>query len=126
MRSAINQHLQGLVRSIDTVRDKELKSTNNNLDGMLKTKTKTGASRATNHKAVIHSKDLERISTYFHTTTHSRIVLRQCVSYNLSVHFVSRCFEFHHQLRMDSLQFHKHVNNLEYITLGQETKAKHF
>ena len=62
MRSAINRHLRDLGRSIDIVRDKELKSANNNLDGMLKTRTKTGASRTTNHKAVIHSKDLERIN----------------------------------------------------------------
>lgn len=66
MRPAINRHLQDLGRSIDNARDKELKSANNNLDGMLKTEKKNGASRATNQKAVIHSKDLERISTQQH------------------------------------------------------------
>ena len=126
IRSAINRHLQDLGRSIDIVRDKEFKSANNTLDGMLKTMTKTGASRATNHKAIIHAEDLERISSYFRTAPHSPIVLRQCVWYNLSLHFVTRGLEFHHQLRMDSFQFPKDENNLEYATLRHETQAKNF
>ena len=36
MRSAINRHLQDLGGPIDIVRDKEFKSANNTLDGMLK------------------------------------------------------------------------------------------
>ena len=35
IRSAINRHLQDLGRSIDIVRDKEFKSANNTLNGML-------------------------------------------------------------------------------------------
>ena len=100
IRSAINRHLQDLGRYID--RDKEFKSANNTLDGMLKTMTKNGASRATNHKAIIHAEDLERISSYFRTAPHSPIVLWQCVWYNLSLHFITRGLEFHHQLRTDS------------------------
>ena len=94
--------------------------------GCSKTMTKTCASRATNHKAVIHSEDVDRISSYFHTAPHSPIVLRKCVWYNLSLHFVTHGLEFHHQLRMDSFQFHKDEHNLEYITLRHETQAKSF
>ncbi|XP_061176184.1 uncharacterized protein LOC133185142 [Saccostrea echinata] len=124
LRAAINRHLQDLGRSIDIVRDKEFKTANHTLDGMLKSLTKTGASRTTNHKTVIHPEDLQRISTYFLSAPHSPIVLRQCVWYNLSIHLVTRGLEFHHQLLMDSFQFHKDENNLEYITLRHETQQK--
>ena len=73
MRSAINRHLQDLGSSIDIVRDMEFKSAKNTMDRMLKTMTKTGASRATNYKAVFHAEDLEQISSYFRTESHSPI-----------------------------------------------------
>ena len=73
MRSAINRHLQDLGSSIDIFRDMEFKSAKNTMDRMLKTMTKTGASRATNHKAVFHAEDLEQISSYFRTESHSPI-----------------------------------------------------
>lgn len=43
MLSAISQHLQDLGRSIDIIRDKEFKSANYTLDGILNSITKTGA-----------------------------------------------------------------------------------
>lgn len=58
MLSALNRHLQDLGRNIDIVRDKEFKSANHTLDGMMKVMTKTGASRATEHKSVITTDDL--------------------------------------------------------------------
>lgn len=65
IRSAINQYLQDIRRSKNIVRDKEFKSANHILEGMFKSMTKTDASRATNHKSVIHPEYLTRISTYF-------------------------------------------------------------
>lgn len=53
LRSALNRHLQDLRRNVDIVRDKEFKSANHTLDGMIKVMTKTGALRATQHKTVI-------------------------------------------------------------------------
>ena len=64
--------------------------------------------------------------TYFHTATHFPIALRQCVLYNLSIHFVTRGLEFCHQQRMDSFLFHKDENNLVYLTLRHETRFKNF
>ena len=43
--------------------------------------------------------DLQRIASYFKRAPSSPIVLRQYVWYNLSIHFISRGLEFHHQLR---------------------------
>lgn len=65
IRSAINRYLQDIRRSKNIVRDKEFKSANHILEGMFKSMTKTDASRATNHKSVIHPEYLTRISTYF-------------------------------------------------------------
>lgn len=126
IRSAINRYLQDLKRSMDIVRDKEFKSANHTLDGMLKEMTKTGASRATNHKSVIHPEDLERISSYFLSAPYNPIVLRQCVWYHLSIHLVTRGLEFHHQLRTDSFLFQKDENNRQYVTLCHETQQKNF
>lgn len=64
--------------------------------------------------------------TYFHPATHFPIALRQCVLYNLSVHFVTRGLKLCHQQRMDSFQFHKDENNMEYITLRHKTLVKNF
>ena len=117
MRSAINRHLQDLGRPIDIVREKEFKSANNTLDGMLKKPWQKLVLQGSLTIQLLfdHSEDLDRISSYFHTAPHSPIVLSKCVWYNLSLHFVTRGLEFHHQLRMDSFQFHKDENNLEYI-----------
>mgnify|MGYP003685834577 CR=1 FL=1 len=119
MRSAINSHLRDLGRSIDIVRDKEFKPANNTLDGMLKPWQKLVLQGPQTIK-------LWFISSYFHTAPHFPIVLRQYVWCNLSLHFVTRGLEFHQQLRMDSFQFHKDENNLEYVTLRHETQAKKF
>lgn len=126
IRSAINRYLQDLKRSMDIVRDKDFKSANHTLDGMLKEMTKTGESRATNHKPVIHPEDLERISSYFLSAPYNPIVLRQCVWYHLSIHLVTRGLEFHHQLRTDSFLFQKDENNRQYVTLCHETQQKNF
>ena len=79
---------------MDIVHDKEFKSANHTIDGMLKSMTRSGASRPTNHKSVITSEDMKKISSYFRAAAYSPIVLRQCVWFNLSVQFVSRGLEF--------------------------------
>lgn len=105
IRSAINRHLQDIGRPINIVHDTMFKSANRTLDGMLKAMTQSGASRPTMHKTVLNPHDLEKISSYFKAAPCSPIVLRQCVWFNLSVHFVSRGLEFYHQLRLDSFEF---------------------
>lgn len=60
----------------------------------MKVMTKTGASRATQHKSVITSDDLKNSSFYFQASPFSPLVLRRCVWFNLSVHLISRGLEF--------------------------------
>ena len=126
IRSAINRHLQDVGRTIDIVHDKDFKSANHTLDGMLKSMTRSGASRPTNHKPVISSEDLKKMSSYFTAAPYSPIVLRQCVWFNLSVNFVSRGLEFHHQLHRDSFKFCHDDEGLEYVVLRHETQQKNF
>ena len=66
---------------------------------------------------------MEKISTYFKDAPLSPIILRQCVYFQLSIHFVSRGQEFHHQLKLDSFQFHSDDTG-EYVTLKHETQQK--
>jgi hypothetical protein len=51
-------------------------------------------------------------------------MLRQCVWFNLSIHFVSRDHELHHQLRRDSLTFCHDDEGLEYVVLRHENQQK--
>lgn len=125
IRSAINRHLQDIGRPINIVHDTMFKSANRTLDGMLKAMTQSGASRPTLHKTVLNPHDLEKISSYFKAAPFSPIVLRQCVWFNLSVHFVSRGLEFHHQLRLDSFEF-CNDGDAEYVVLRHETQQKNF
>ena len=126
IRSAINRHLNDIGRSVDIVRDKEFKPANQTLDGMLKKMTQIGASRPTKHKEVINPEDLSKIASNLRAVKFSPLVLRQCVWYHLSIHFISRGLEFHHQLRRDSFNFHTDENGLEYVTLRHETQQKNF
>lgn len=93
---------------------------------MLKKMTQIGASRPTKHKEVINPEDLSKIASYLRAAKFSPLVLRQCVWYHLSIHFISRGLEFHHQLRRDSFNFHTDENGLEYVTLRHETQQKNF
>ena len=91
IRSAINRHLNDI---IDIVRDKDFKPADQTLDGMLKKITQIGASRPTKHKEVIIPEDLSKIASYLRAAKFSPLVLRQCVWYHLSIHFVSRGLNF--------------------------------
>ena len=112
-------------RDLDIVRDKEFKAANRALDGLMKTLTKTGASRATQHKAILVEEDIKAIAVYFaNSAKSSPIVLRQAVWYLISIHFVTRGLEFHHQILRASIKFCKDKNNREYMKLEQEVQEK--
>lgn len=127
IRGAINRHIQDIQRDppVDIVRDKEFKSANGVLDGLLKQRMRNGESKPTIHKPIIDKQDLEKISTYFKRAESSPIILRHCVWFLLSVHFVSRGLEFHHQLRLNSFDFHEDEHG-EYAVLNHETQQKNY
>ena len=126
IRSAINRHMQDLGRAIDVIRGVEFRSANRVLDGMLKQMTKQGQSRPTQHEPVLESEDLVKIATYFQKAMLSPVMLRHCVWYYISIHFVSRGLEFHHQLKRDSLIFQTDDKGDEYVTLSHECQQKNF
>ena len=78
------------------------------------------------HKPIIDPEDLRKIAAYFQSAEFSPVKLRQSVWYNLSVHFVSRGLEFHHQLRRDSYVFDHDDKGGEYVTLSHECLQKNF
>ena len=126
IRAAIHRHFQDIGRQIDIIRGTEFRSANRALDGMLKEMTKQGESRPTLHKPIIDPEDLRKIAAYFQSAEFSPVKLRQSVWYNLSVHFVSRGLEFHHQLRRDSFVFDHDDKGGEYVTLSHECLQKNF
>lgn len=89
------------MRNIDVFKDKEFKSSNGVLNGMLKERVKEGTSKATQHKHLIDKSDLEKLSTYFKDALSNPIILRCSVYFNLAIHFLSWGQEFHHQLKLN-------------------------
>ena len=67
-----------------------------------------------------------RVIILFQDSDKSPIILRQCVWYNLSIHFVSRGLEFHQQLKQDSFDFNVDEEGQEYVTINHETQQKNF
>ena len=114
--------MQDLGREIDVIRGIEFRSANRVLDGMMKQMAKDELFRPKQHKPMLYTEDIVKISTYFQDAKYSPIKLRQCVWYNLSFHFVSLGAEFHHHLKLDSLIFQKDDNGDEYVTLSDEYK----
>ncbi|XP_061185494.1 uncharacterized protein LOC133193549 [Saccostrea echinata] len=125
IRSAISRHLSDIGRDFDIVRDKAFKQANGALTGKLKQNMILGLSRPTQHKAVVSPDDLSKISTYL-TSSLDPVILRYRVWFNLSLHFVSRGLEFHHQLSPKSFLFLKDDNGMEYVSLSHETKQKNW
>lgn len=124
IRAALNRHLKDVGRDdVDIVRDKEFREANSMLDGKLNQNVTEGKSRPTAHKSVVNNEDLEKISTYLHSTVNP-VILRLRVWYDLSIHFVSRGLEFHGQLTTQSFCFQTDGNNVVYVTLSHETKQK--
>ena len=126
IRSGLNRHLSDIGRTTDIIRGQLFKPANRTLDGLLKDMTRAGTSRPTQHKAVVEDEDLRKISTYFQESESSPITLRQCVWFNICIHFVSRGLEFHQQLKRDSLDFNFDQEGHEYVTLNHETQQKNF
>jgi hypothetical protein len=119
LRAAINRKLADLKRNVDIVKDRDFKTSNGVLNGLLKERKRHGTLKSTQHVELMDKSDLEKISTYFKDATVNPIILRQCVYFQLSLHFMSRGQEFHHQLKLDSIQFHTD-NTGEYVTLKHE------
>ena len=124
IRVAINRHMQDLGRNIDIIRNVEFRSANHVLDGMLKQMTKDDMFRPKEHKPMLDLEDIVKITTYFHSVKWSPVILRQCVWYYLSFHFVSRGFDFLPQLKLDSLIFQEDDKGNEYVTLSPESGLK--
>jgi hypothetical protein len=123
IRSAINRHLANLKRQIDIVHDKEFKTANGILDGLFKERTWLGFSKPTKHKEIIEFEDLQKIYTYLKGAKTPAVILRQAVWYFIAVHYVSRGMEFHHQLQVNSFEFHEDDTG-KYVTLQHETLPK--
>lgn len=125
IRGAINRYLQDIGRNIDIVRNPEFKAANRVLDGLLKDRMQKGISKPTAHKAIISPTDLMKIQTYLGNAAANPLILRHCVWYNISIHFVTRGIEFHNQLRLNSFEFL--VDEIgEYASLTHETKQKNY
>ncbi|KAK3083534.1 hypothetical protein FSP39_024893, partial [Pinctada imbricata] len=107
LRNAINRYIQDIGRNVDIVRDSDFKVANRVFNGMLKDRMKTGASRPVSHKSIISDDDLHLINGYFQNAADAPIILRQYIWYAISIHFVTRGMEMHHQLRTDSFSFQK-------------------
>jgi hypothetical protein len=123
IRAAINRNLADLKRDIDIVHDKEFKTANGILDGLFKERTRQGLSKPTKHKAIIDESDLDKIYTYLQGAKTSPVILRHAVWYFVAIHFVSRGVEFHHQLQINSFDFHEDESS-SYVTLKHETVQK--
>ncbi|XP_052688916.1 histone-lysine N-methyltransferase SETDB1-B-like isoform X2 [Crassostrea angulata] len=105
IRGAINRHLADIPRNIDIVRDKEFRTANGVLFGLFKERKRLGLSKPTRHKEIIEIRDLQKIYEYLQGARTSPVVLRHAVWYFLSIHFVTRGVDFHHQLNFDSFVF---------------------
>ncbi|XP_061191035.1 uncharacterized protein LOC133199206 [Saccostrea echinata] len=114
LRAAINRRLGDLKRSVDIVKDKEFRSSNGVLAGLLKERAREGIGVSTQHKEIIEKSDLEKISAYFKHALLNPIILRQCVYFHLTVHFICRAHEFRKDLKIDSFTFHIDDNG-EYV-----------
>jgi hypothetical protein len=124
IRAAINRKLADLNRTdINIVGDKAFKHANGVLNCLLKKRMRTDMSKATQHKPIIEIEDLKQIATYLTQARFSPITLRQAVWYYISVHFVTRGLEVHHQLRLDAFEFNIDESG-EYVTLNCEIQQK--
>ena len=123
IRSAINRHIQDIGRSIDIVQDPQFKAANRIFSGILKERMRDGSSRPTSHKEIINDADLKKIHEYLADAPNDPVVLRQFVWYNISIHFVTRGMEFHHQLRLNSFEFVTDEDG-QYAKLCHETQQK--
>lgn len=112
LRGAINRKLVDMMKSIGVVKDKEFKSSNGDLIGMLKECVKEGTPKPTQHKHQIEKlENLEKLSTFFKDALNNQIILRWSVYFNLETHFLSRGQKIYHQLKLNSFAFHIDEND---------------
>jgi hypothetical protein len=52
------------------------------------------------------TRDLQLINAYINNNAKNSVLLRLRFWFNLAIHFVSRGLEFHHQLNLNSFDFH--------------------
>ena len=122
VRAALNRHIKNLNRNFDIVHDSDFRTSNIILDSTLKMMVKTGLSRPTKHKEIIGLQDLQLINAYLNDNPKNLVLLRLRVWFNLAMHFVSRGLEFHHQLNLNSFDFHVDAEGDEYATINHETQ----
>lgn len=124
LRGAINRKLADLRRNMDIVKDTDFKPSNGVLLGLLRERERA---RTPNDrvKDVITKSDFEKLNTYFENAQNDPILLRHCVYFHLTIHFISRGQEFHEQLKMDSINFNTDHTG-EYVTISQEYEGKHY
>jgi hypothetical protein len=87
---------------------------------------KTGLSRPTKHKEIIGLQDLQLINAYLSDNPKNLVLLRLRVWFNLAMHFVSRGLEFHHQLNLNSFDFHVDAEGDEYATIKPRNTTKKY
>ena len=119
IRGAVNRHLQDIGRNIDIVRDKEFKLANKTMDGVLKSRLHQTSVRP-HVKDLISTDDLDRIDSYLRSAPTDPILLRQCVWFQLSIHFVVQGHQFHKLLIKDSFVFNRDTDDRQYVTLTVE------
>ena len=124
VRAALNRHIKDLNRNFDIVHDSDFRTSNIILDSTLKMMVKTGLSRPTKHKEIIGLQNLQLINAYLNDNPKNPVLLRLRVWFNLAIHFVSRGLEFHHQLNLNSFDFHVDAEGDEYATINHETQQK--
>ena len=122
-RAALNRN-KDLNRNFDIVHDSDFRTSNIILDSTLKMMVKTGLSRPTKHKEIIGLQDLQLINGYLNKIAKNPVLLRLRVWFNLAIHFVSRGLEFHHQLNLNSFDFHVDAEGDEYATINYETQQQ--
>ena len=121
IRGAVNRHLQDIGRNIDIVRDKEFKLANKTMDGVLKSRLHLTSVRP-HVKDLISTDDLDRIDSYLRAAPTDPILLRQCVWFQLSIHFLVQGHQFHKLLTKDSVVFTRDTDDREYVTLTEEAR----
>ena len=121
IRGALNRHLQDIGRNIDIVRDKEFKLANKTMDGVLKSRLHQTSVRP-HVKDLISTDDLDRIDSYLRAAPTDPILLRQCVWFQLSIHFVVQGHQFHKLLTKDWFVFTRDTDDREYVTLTEEAR----
>ena len=91
------------------------------MDGVLKSRLHLTSVRP-HVKDLISTDDLDRIDSYLRAAPTDPILLRQCVWFQLSIHFVVQGHQFHKLLAKDMFVFTRDTDDREYVTLTEEAR----